>query len=481
MAKEINAPLDKLTAKLYYEYGVSTIEDRAIGDYRDGMMPVQRRVLFAAYELGLHHRAKLVKSARVVGDTLGKFHPHGDQSCYGAMVGLANKWRQVPLIDGHGNWGSITDNSYAAMRYTEGRLTAFADAVLFDKFYTPVMEKVPTFDGNSTEPLVLPSLLPLSILNGMFGIATGAATNVPSFEVKSLLTVLNDVYKGQEIEPKYLYKTLRCVNTFGGQERLPLATKEEKAARMGMFVSYKGKTILWSNPKYDEKRRTLVATRFAFTNMEKMLEKLLKIEGVAEARDDSKKGEKYGTLTVTLKRNLQSKAYEKLVRRIDVELSSSENYNLNVTERYIDDEGQGQASLKPFTITELLTNWVKWRTDLERKACSYWIKKDEEEIRRLELLVLAVDNRKIIIESLDKDVDEHGLYEWLAKKLKIKVSEAQFIYSLRVIQLRKLEKKTLLAQMKEVRDNKSKLESRRKKPEPHMAAQLSTFAKLVGA
>lgn len=478
MAKEINAPLDKLTAKLYYEYGVSTIEDRAIGDFRDGMMPVQRRVLFAAYELNLKHTAKLVKSARVVGDTLGKFHPHGDQSCYGAMVGLANKWVQVPLVEGHGNWGSITDNSYAAMRYTEARLTAFSDAVLFNNFYVPVMDRVPTFDGNTVEPLVLPALLPLSILNGMFGIATGAATNVPSFEYKSVLKALHDIYTGQEIEPKHLYKTLKCVSTFGGQERA-VEDKEAKIARMGMFKGYKGKVILWSNPKYDEKKRTITATRFAFTNMEKMLEKLLKIDGVAEARDDSKKGEKYGTLTVVLKRNLQTKAYEKLVKRIDAELSSSENYNLNVTERYIDEEGQGQAKLRPMSITELLTDWVKWRTELERKACAHWIKKDEEEIRRLELLILAVDNRKIIIESLDKDVDEQALYEWLAKKLHIKVDEAKYIYSLRVIQLRKLEKKTLLAQMKEVKENKSKLESRKKKPEPHMAEQLKSFAKLV--
>lgn len=481
MAKEINAPLDKLAVKLYYEYGVATLEDRAIGDYRDGFMPVQRRVLYAAQELGLRHTAKLVKSARVVGDTLGKYHPHGDMSCYGAMVGMANKWMQAPLIDGHGNWGSITDPKYAAHRYTEARLTRFADEVLFNKFYfvPGVVDYIPNYDGSSKEPLILPALLPMVLINGQFGIATGATTNIPSFEFKSVLKALRAIYEGQEIEPKFLYKTLKVRSTFGGEERPP-ETKEQKQDRMAIFTTFKGKVTLWSNPVYDEKARTITATEFAFGNMEKKLEALLKIDGVAEARDDSNKSDKYGRLTVVLKRNLQTKAYAKLVKRIDAEMNASENFNQNLTERYIDEEGMGQARVRPMNVTTLLTEWVKWRTELERKACTYWISQDDKEIRRLELLILAVDNRKMIIESLDKDLDEKALYEWLAKKLKIKVDEAQFIYGLRVIQLRKLERKTLVAQMKEVLEHKKGLQSRHKKPEPHMAKQLESFVKLLG-
>jgi DNA gyrase/topoisomerase IV subunit A len=131
------------------------------------------------------------------------------------------------------------------------------------------------------------------------------------------------------------------------------------------------------------------------------------------------------------------------------------------------------------SITKMLVEWVKWRTELEKKACTYWIGEDDKAIRRLELLMLAVDNRKLIIESLDREGDRVELDTWLAKKLKISVDEAHFIYELRIFQLRKLERKSLEAQKKEVLAHKKGLEARRKKPEPHMAKQLDEFAKLV--
>jgi DNA gyrase/topoisomerase IV subunit A len=264
---------------------------------------------------------------------------------------------------------------------------------------------------------------------------------------------------------------------FGGAER-KLDSKEQKTERLDAFTTVKGKVTLWSNTKFDGKY-TVTADQFAINSLENILDKLKAIPGVTDARDDSSKKDKFGALTVILKKGLTTKDTEKVVRRVDSELSTSKTFNQNRTERYIDDKGRPAARVVTMSITKMLVEWVKWRTELEKKACTYWIGEDDKAIRRLELLMLAVDNRKLIIESLDREGDRVELDTWLAKKLKISVDEAHFIYELRIFQLRKLERKSLEAQKKEVLAHKKGLEARRKKPEPHMAKQLDEFAKLV--
>jgi DNA gyrase/topoisomerase IV subunit A len=484
--KHISVPLDKFAIRKYKNYGVSVLEDRAIPDYRDGMNPVNRRVLWSAHELGVHSTSKFVKSARIVGDTLGRFHPHGDSSCYGAMVGMTNVGQtinnvQCGLLEGEGNWGSFSDKSYAAHRYTEARLSKFSDEVLFNKFYLPVVEMGPNFDSSGKEPVVLPALLPIVFLNGRFGIAPGAQTNIPSFTFKSVLKTLKAIYDGEEITAKLLYKGLKLCTLFGGVERLEEAPKEEKLERLAMFKGMTGRATLYGNPVFDDKAKTITISRFGNSkvNVEKLLGNLGAMNGVASALDNSTKGEKYGTVKVNVRRNLTTKDYAKLLTRIDEEVSSRENYILNFTERYLDKEGQGQARMKPQSVTEALTNWVEWRTDLERKACSYWIGETVKQIRKLELLMLAVDNRRIIIESLDKTLSQDELEKWLAAKLKITQAEAAFIYDLKVRQLRALERKALEIQMKEVLSKKKTLEHRKAKPAEFMAEQLKGFINLL--
>lgn len=409
-----------------------------------------------------------------------------NSSCYGAMVGMTNVGKtinnvQCGLLEGEGNWGSFSDKSYAAHRYTEARLSRFSDEILFNKFYLPVVEKGPNFDSSGKEPVILPALLPIVFLNGRFGIAPGAQTSIPSFEFKSVLKTLKAIYEGEDITAKLLYKGLKVSTLFGGVERLDTATKEERLERLSMFKTMTGKVMMYGNPVYNEKDKTIIANRFGSSkvNVEKLISNIGSFEGVQSVLDDSSKGEKYGTLKINLRRNLTTQAYVKLLKRVDVELSSRENYILNFTERYLDAEGQAQARMKPQSITEAFTNWVAWRIDLEQKACAYWIAETLKQIRRLELLMIAVDNRKLIIESLDKDLDQEALEDWLAKKLKITKQEAAFIYDLKVRQLRKLERKGLEAQMKEVLAKKKDLEHRKAKPLPYMAAQLKDYVHLL--
>jgi topoisomerase IV subunit A len=476
--KDIGIPLDELAQKLYKEYGLATLEDRALPEERDGMITVYRRALYSAYKMGISHKAKHVKSARVVGDIIGRYHPHGDKSAYDAMISLTNRWSQAAMFDGQGNWGSLTDHSVAAYRYTETRLSKFADAVMFNPFYMPVVEYVPTFDGATTEPLILPALLPVLLINGQFGIAAGATANLPSAEYNTVLKALKAAYEGETIDAKFLYQTLKFRTVFGGQERKP-TEKEEKSARMDIFRTVKGKVNLWSNVSYDGKH-TITVTRFAINEMEKALEKLNALPFVAQARDDSSKKDKYGVLTVVLKKTLTTKEFEKAVKKVDKELSISKTFNQNRTHRYIDEVGRPQAKVVTKNLTDFFNDWVKWRTELEKKACGYWIGEADKEIRRLDLLAQAVDLIDFIISLVKNEkLSEEQVYEAYAKKAKCTIEEAKYVLGRPIISLRKLEKKKLAEDRKAVVDKKTDLEKRRKKPGPYMAKQLEEFAKLV--
>ncbi|WP_304440792.1 DNA gyrase subunit A, partial [Oleiphilus sp. HI0128] len=179
--------LREYTEKAYLDYSMYVILDRALPHVGDGLKPVQRRIVYAMSELGLKATAKYKKSARTVGDVLGKFHPHGDSACYEAMVLMAQPFSyRYPLIDGQGNWGSPDDpKSFAAMRYTESRLAPYADTLLAELGQGTV-EWAPNFDGTMDEPKTLPARLPNLLLNGTTGIAVGMATDIPPHNLREV-------------------------------------------------------------------------------------------------------------------------------------------------------------------------------------------------------------------------------------------------------------------------------------------------------
>ena len=180
-------PLRQFTEKAYLDYSMYVILDRALPHIGDGLKPVQRRIVYAMSELGLSAAAKFKKSARTVGDVLGKFHPHGDSACYEAMVLMAQNFSyRYPLVDGQGNWGSPDDpKSFAAMRYTEARLTPYAQ-VLLAEVDQGTVDWVANFDGTLREPSLLPARLPNLLLNGATGIAVGMATDIPPHNLREV-------------------------------------------------------------------------------------------------------------------------------------------------------------------------------------------------------------------------------------------------------------------------------------------------------
>jgi DNA gyrase/topoisomerase IV subunit A len=624
--------------KNYFEYAMATIEDRAFPDYADGMAPVHRRLLWAAHGLGLRHNGKPVKSARVVGETLGRFHPHGDcldgdtevyllsgnfvkisslvgrgprkilaydkstnayvhafahswrvgqqasetykihlsdgskveatsnhqfltaengwlkteslqvgthligcglkpefggltripapvvsvtkieinrqtsakpmydftvdgyenmlistglrsdgqrtlivahnSSCYEAMVKMTNTRSYTPMFKGEGNWGTLSEKGAAAMRYTEVRLSKFADEIVFNKFYTPVIEFVPNYDGSTKEPLVLPALLPLALLTGRFGMAPGITTNVPIFTRKSLIEALKIAFVSPA-EPKALEKLLKIRSTYGGMEAPPV-TKDEKEARKALFSTPQGRVVIKSGMSVNQDKATVVVETFARdTEIPKLLEALLSIKGVKSARDDSGKEDKYGKIFIQLEKSVSFAKQDAVVKAISKVLTASESYVLTFTERYVDKDGLGAAKAFAASVTDMINRWVVWRVALERKACEYWIKEDNREIRRLDLLIQAVNLIDFIVTLLkNAKLSTDEVYQAYAKKCKCTPEEAKYVLSRPIISLRKLDQKELEAKKKEVEANKATLEKRKKSPTSFLLSQLDGFAKL---
>ena len=195
-----NVPLRLAAQSRYLNYSLSVITSRALPDVRDGMKPVQRRILYTTRQLGLDHNAKHRKSAKVVGDAMANYHPHGDSSIYDALVRMAQPFSlRMPLIDGSGNFGSIDGDNAAAMRYTECRRTRIAGELLTD-LSTRTVAFRPNYDGSREEPVVLPSRVPNLLLNGATGIAVGMATNIPPHNLKELCNALLKLLKDPEIK-----------------------------------------------------------------------------------------------------------------------------------------------------------------------------------------------------------------------------------------------------------------------------------------
>ncbi|MFT0850966.1 DNA topoisomerase IV subunit A [Achromobacter sp. F4_2707] len=215
-ADDENITLALYAEQAYLDYAVSVVRGRALPDVSDGQKPVQRRILYAMQAMGLGPGAKPVKSARVVGDVLGKYHPHGDQAAYDAMVRMAQSFvLRYPLVDGHGNFGSRDGDNAAAMRYTEARLTPFA-RVLLDELDEGTVDFLPNYDGSQKEPALLPARLPVVLLNGASGIAVGMATEIPSHNLREIAAACVALIRNPKLDDDSLYELVPGPDFSGG-------------------------------------------------------------------------------------------------------------------------------------------------------------------------------------------------------------------------------------------------------------------------
>ncbi len=468
--------LEDASDRDYYKYGIAVIEDRAIfGD--DGLKPVARRALWAAHTMGLHSNSKPDKAAKVVGETLGNYHPHGDLACYGAIVTCAKS--PIRMVDGEGNWGTMTDGE-AAMRYTNMRLSPYSDMVFFDKFYLPTIQYVPNYDGSRKEPLVLPSLLPNSLINGNFGIAPGVNTRTPSFSAPSLFKVLKEALKGEGCTPK-MCLDLSFTTKYGGRVKLVKSNRQE---RLDFYKTGKGKfKFVSTHSEVNPKDNSIRIDRWApISSLAKTLKVVDAMQGVAETLNDSDKGDRHEVAyKIFFAKSIKGDALDACIKKVMLKFSSMLNFSVQITDRFVKPDGTAGAKLRPTTVPELINKWIKDRLALEVTACTYWITRRQAEIADLNLLRLAVKMRDFILKALKKKCSEDELAEYIAKGLKITVDQANRILDLKVRQLRALEDKKLAQKIADLQAESKTYEGRRKNPRKYVLANVIELEAQIAA
>jgi len=444
-----------------YTYGSTVVESRAICDYRDGLKPVQRRILWAMHKLRLTHTKDHKKSARVVGETLGKYHPHGDLSCYSAMVSMSSSPHAT--VDGHGNWGGLLDNA-ASSRYTNCRLSKYSDTILLNTEYMPIVKTVPNYDGKEKEPFLLPALLPNILLNGCYGIAFATTTHIPSYHAKGIQTLLNRHLSGKKITPQDCVKHLKFKYTYGG---ILTQSKDNQKSLLDFYNTGKGSIKFESN--IEIKNRQLILTGFApGLNAQKSLAKASDYEGTKTLTEETsiKNGYRY---VIELKSSIPKKAVDDHMGNLRAIFSSTLHFVTNITIRK-EKDGIVNAKFRSTNIPKLLSAWVKWRLKIEEDMLIFnkqKLLKDLKYQNLMELVALSVDS---IYKSLQK-VDSAG---YLVKKLDITLDEAELILDLKVRRLKALELEIIRNRISTLKSSIEKLDKELSDLPKTLAAKIKT-------
>lgn len=448
-------------------YGTEVVEQRAVPDFRDGLKPVHRCVLWACYCLGLKHTASFKKSARTVGEVLGKYHPHGDKSTYDSMVNLAGvrtedgkEWisRNIsePLIEGYGNWGDHLDNA-AAYRYTEARLSEFSCLYLLDPTYMAVTDYVPNFSGDDVVPLVLPAKLPVMLINGSVSIAFGIAAECPPMAKAGIIELIKMRLEKKEITTKECLQHIVFQPAYGGK---CISGKKERAE---FFKTGVGSLSFIPEMEVNEAKRTISLTSAcpgltSAGTFQTLTEKLDANEMVSRVSDATgKAGFRYEVIS---KPGVDFAAFEAMVRK---EATKKQGYNIGITERT-----PSGAKFSRISVINLIKDWTKWRVELEVKVLKYLIAEEMKKLARQKLLLFAVNNRAIILQSLDKEDSA----AFLVKKLKITTDEANEILDMRIRQLKALEAKRIQITIKSIEKEIAFLQKDLKKPESRVLKQM---------
>lgn len=457
--------------RLYYAYGVAVNEERAIPCDIDGLKPIQRRGLYATHNIGGNSKAKFSKAVVYVGTTLASYHPHGDSSAYGAFVTMVNS--PIPLINGEGNWGSFSDKSFAAMRYTEMRLSDYSDLIFFDKFYLPVMTMVPNFDDSKEEPLHLVSLLPNLLINGGSGIGVGVSTTMPSFSLASVSQVLTKALRLNKPITAKSCAALELTTLYDGS---PIENKEEMKRLM---ETGRGRISFQSTFEVVDKH-TVHFTKFAPFNLVKALEKIETLKDVVSVNDISDVTDRHGRIEICFKKSMSSAEVDRAALAIaNDQFGATLSFDMSVTKRFVNEKGQGAAKLQPASVVKIFNDWIDYRIDLEKKACTYWIEQRRKEIERLDLMVLAVLNRDFIIKALNKKLDDDQLAAYIAKGLKITVEQANTILDLKIRALKSLEEDKLRGKIKELKTEVAGYKQRIKKPTEYIYQHVKNLVKKI--
>ncbi len=444
MGELIVVPLEEELKESYLNYAMSVIVGRALPDVRDGLKPVQRRILYAMHEMGNDWNKPYKKSARVVGEVIGKYHPHGDIPVYEALVRMAQDFTmRYPLIDGQGNFGSVDGDAPAAMRYTEVRLARIAHELLAD-IEKETVEFMPNYDNTLKEPIVLPSKIPNLIINGSSGIAVGMATNIPPHNLSEVIDALLALLKDPNLSNEEL------MNFIKGPD---FPTGASIVGVEGIKKAYTtGKGLIKLRAKYrlekEKDRLRIVFTELPYqVSKAKIVEKLAeliknkKLEGISEVRDES---DKEGIRIVVEVKKEWSSAPHSLVQQI---------YQLTPLETTFGIIMLALVQGKPeiLTLKDILQHFLNWRKTVILRKTHYELKKAKDRAHILEGFLKALTHIEEIIEIIKKAQSPKDAQEKLRKRFNFTEIQAQEILNLRLQKLTALEREKLNLEYEELK------------------------------
>ena len=440
----------------YLEYAMSVIVGRALPDARDGLKPVQRRILFAMHELGLTPERPFRKCARVVGDVLGKYHPHGDQAVYDALVRLVQNFStKYPTLDGHGNFGSVDDDPPAAMRYTETRLAPIANEALLQEIDSKTVSFSDNFDGSQKEPDVLPAQLPFLLLNGSSGIAVGMATNIPPHNLGEIIDALILLTKDNNIDENKLNNIVLGPDFPTGGEIIYTDSIKEFYEKGRGSITMRG--VIHPEElnlgKGKHKRNALVITELPYQiSKAGWIEKLAdlvnnnKINGIADIRDESDRDGM--RIIIEVKRDInQELLISELHKKTTLQTNFGAIFLAIVNGKPI------QLSLK-----EYLNHFLKFREATIRKRTEYYLSLTIEKLEILEGFSIAVKNIKKIIEIVQNSKDVSEAKFTLCEYLNLQEKQADAVLSMPIKKLTALERNQINKNIEELNEKKKSLQ-----------------------
>jgi len=426
----------------YMNYAMSVIVSRALPDVRDGLKPVHRRILFAMSEMGLRHERAYKKTARIVGDVLGKYHPHGDQSVYDALVRMAQDFSlRYPLVDGQGNFGSVDGDTPAAMRYTEARLGSISDEVLRD-IKRETVDFGPNYDGSMQEPLVLPSALPVLLINGSSGIAVGMATNLAPHNLKEICRAIIAQVGNPDITETELMGYVKGPDfaTGGiifGKNGIRDAYRTGKGrivvrARVVLETVKSGKEVIIVKELPYQVNKANLIIKIADLVREG------RVEGITDLRDES---DRHGMrIVIELKRNVKPRLIlNQLFTHTQLQVNFSVN-NLALV----------NGIPKVLSLKELIGLFIKHREEVITRRAKYDLKKAEERAHILKGLAIALENIDEVIAIIKKSRNVDTAKSNLIKRFKLSDKQVQAILDMRLQKLTALETKKLEEELKAV-------------------------------
>lgn len=441
--------LKDYTEKAYLDYSMYVILDRALPNIGDGLKPVQRRIVYAMSELGLKASAKYKKSARTVGDVIGKFHPHGDSASYEAMVLMAQPFSyRYTLVDGQGNWGSPDDpKSFAAMRYTESRLTKYSE-ILLEELGQGTVDWQPNFDGTLEEPMVLPARVPNVLLNGTTGIAVGMATDIPPHNLREVVNACVHLLDNPNATVTEL-----CQYILGPDMPTEAEIISSREDLIKMYETGRGSVRMRAVWQKDEDSGDIIITALPHqVSGAKILEQIAaqmqakKLPMVADLRDESDHEEPTRLIIVPRSNRVD---LEQVMQHLFATTELERTYRVNMNMIGID----GKPAVK--SLTKILNEWLTFRTVTTRRRLQHRLAKVDERLLRLAALMIVFLNVDEVIRIIREEENPKPV---LMERFNLVEMQAEYILETKLRQLARLEEMKIREEQEDLRKERDNLQ-----------------------